>query len=169
MVYKVGVTHVSHFLKEVDIFKGLSEQHLDRIAGLCEEYSFKAGDYLGIQGTRGDKIYIIRRGEITVNTGAGQTQLVVRTVRERETFPVAVLFEPPLLVTTTRAATDGEAFALPRVRLMELCELEPKIGMHIFKAVCEILMSRYRYTLNRLAESADADVHIGALRDGSEV
>ena len=46
MVYRVGVKHLSHFLGEVDIFQSLSERHLDRIAALCEEREFKAGDFV---------------------------------------------------------------------------------------------------------------------------
>ncbi len=37
MVYRVNVKHISRFFQEVDIFQGLSERHLDRIASLCQE------------------------------------------------------------------------------------------------------------------------------------
>lgn len=169
MVYRVDVKNVTSFLHEVDIFQGLAERQLDRIAGLCEEWSFRAGDYLGLQNEQGSRLYIIRHGEITVTTSANEMNAVVRTVRERETLPVAVLFEPPLLVTTAKAATDGEALVIPRVRLLELCELEPKIGMHVYKSVCGILMNRYRYTLHRLSDMADSTISISSLSDGAEV
>ncbi len=169
MVYRVGVGHITNFLREVDIFQELPERYLDRIAALCDEWSFKEGDYLGFQDERGERLYIIRKGEIVVTTGSQETDVVVRTVREREAFPIAALFKPPLLVTTTRAATDGEAFVIPRVRLLELCELEPRIGMHIFKASCEILMHRYRYTLQRLSEAVNPAEHINPEWEGAEV
>ena len=169
MVYRVDVKHVTNFLHEVDIFRGLAERQLDRIAGLCEEWSFRTGDYLGVQNEQGSRLYVIRYGEITVTTTTDEMDVVVRTVRERETLPVAVLFEPPLLVTTARAATDGEALVIPRVRLLELCELDPKIGMHVYKSVCGILMNRYRYTLHRLSGMADLTISINSLADGAEV
>lgn len=169
MVYRVGVSHIRNFLQEVDIFQELPERHLDRIAALCDEWSFKEGDYLGRQDERGDRIYIIRKGEIIVTTGSQDTYVVVRTVHEGETFPIAALFKPPLLITTTRAATDGEAFVIPRVKLLELCELEPGIGMHIFKSGCEILMHRYRYTLQRLSEAVSPAIHINPSWEGAEV
>ena len=58
---------------------------------------------------------------------------------------------------------------IPRVRFMELCELEPRIGMHIYKAVCGVLMSRYRYTLERLAESLDPASQLDPAWKGAEV
>ena len=169
MVYRVDVKHVTSFLHEVDIFRGLAERQLDRIAGLCEEWNFRAGDYLGLQNEQGTRLYIIRHGEITVTTSTDEMNAVVHTVRERETLPVAVLFEPPLLVTTAKAATDGEALVIPRVRLLELCELDPKIGMHVYKSVSGILMNRYRYTLNRLSDMPDSTISISSLSDGAEI
>ena len=46
MVYRVDVSHVAQFLRGVDIFQGLSERHLERIASLCGERSFEPGDHL---------------------------------------------------------------------------------------------------------------------------
>ena len=134
----------------MDIFRGLSDRNLDRIAGLCEEASFGAGGYLGKQNEAGTHVHIIRKGEFTVTTGSGESSIVVRSVGPYETLHLAVLFEPPILVTTAHAATDGEAWVIPRVRLMELCELEPSIGMHIYQAACAIVIRRYRHTLDRL-------------------
>ena len=154
MVYRSASAYVLHFLSEVDLFRGLSERHLERIAALCEDFAYSAGDYLGFQDEPGDRLYLVRSGEITATTGPADNPLEVRTVVSHEAFPVAALFNPPILVTTSRAATDGTAFIIPRVRLLELCEIEPIIGMRIFNNASAILASRYRNTLDRLAESA---------------
>ena len=153
MVYRSPAALDTHFLSEVDLFRGLSARHIERVAALCEEIQFKAGDYLGYQDELGDRLYVVRSGEVTATTGARDKPVAVRTVTPREAFPVAILFNPPKLVTTSRAATDGVALAIPRVRLLELCELEPRIGLHIFSAACGILASRYRYALDRLAQT----------------
>ncbi len=151
MVYRSASAYALHFLSEVDLFRGLSERHLERIAALCEDFAYSAGDYLGFQDEPGDRLYLVRSGEIVATTGPSGNPLEVRTVVSHEAFPVAALFNPPILVTTSRAATDGTAFVIPRVRLLELCELEPRIGMHIFSKASAILASRYRHTLDRLA------------------
>ena len=142
---------------------------MDRVAGLCEEWEFNEGQVMGIQDEPGHRIYIIREGEITVTTGARDRALVVRTVREREAFPVAALFDPPLLITSSHATTSGSAFVIPRVRLMELCDLVPRIGMQIYKAASVILVSRYRYTLDRLADPLRNDTEIAPRMAGGEV
>jgi CRP-like cAMP-binding protein len=168
MLYRSPAAIVTHFLREVDLFQGLSTRHIERVGALCEDLDFKAGDYLGYQDEPGDRLYVVRSGEVTATTGAREKSLVVRTVRPHEAFPVAIFFNPPILVTTSRAATDGSAFVIPRVRLMELCQLEPRIGLHIFSAACGILASRYRYTLDRLAEVVPG-VDISPAGDGGEI
>ena len=168
MLYRSPAAIVTHFLAEVDLFQGLSMRHLERVAALCEDFEFEAGDYLGYQDEPGDRLYIVRAGEVTATTGAREKSLVVRTVRAHEAFPVAIFFNPPVLVTTSRAATDGSAFVIPRVRLMELCQLEPRIGLHVFSTACGILASRYRYTLDRLAEVVTG-VEVSPTVDGGEV
>ena len=169
MVYRVGVQHIAAFLQEVDIFRGLSDRHLQRIAAVSKESRFSTGDYLGIQNELGSELYVIRRGRVIVTTGSDDAKIVVRTVTERETVPVAVLFEPPLMVTTTRAATDGDAIVMPRVGLMELFDIEPAIGVHIYKAACSVVASRYRYALSRLADSIGAPVQLDPRWSGAEV
>lgn len=169
MVYRTNVSYITHFLREVDMFSGLSERNLDRIASLCEEHTFAPGEHLGMQDERGVRLYVVREGEIAVTVGSQDTGVVVRTVRARETFPIAVLMEPPILVTTTQAVTEVDAYVIPRVRLMELCELEPEIGMHIYRASCSIIMNRYRYTLAMLSDSVGHPTRLNPVWRGAEV
>lgn len=169
MVYRTNVSYISHFLREVDMFSGLSERNLGRIASLCEEFSFAPDEHLGMQDERGARLYVIRDGEIRVTVGSQDTDVVVRTVRARETFPIAVLMEPPILVTTTQAVTEVNAYVIPRVGLMELCELEPEIGMHIYRASCAIIMNRYRYTLAMLSDNVGHPARLNPVWRGAEV
>ena len=169
MVYRTNVSYISHFLREVDMFSGLSERNLDRIASLCEEHTYAPDEYLGMQDERGARLYVIRDGDIAVTVGSQDTGVVVRTVHARETFPIAVLMEPPILVTTTQAVTEVNAYVIPRVRLMELCELEPEIGLHIYRASCGIIMNRYRYTLAMLSDSVGHPTRLNPVWRGAEV
>ncbi len=169
MVYRVNVKHISRFFQEVDIFQGLSERHLDRIASLCEEETFQPGELLTTRDDIGDKLYVLRSGQLKVSTGSRDSDFVVRTLHEKETFPLAILMEPPTLVTTNEAITEVETYVMPRVRLLELCELETRIGLHIYKASFAILMSRYRYTLSELADSVSSETRINPAWKGAEV
>ena len=151
MVYRVAPSHTVQFLESVDIFRGLTGRDLERVAALCQEWTFSAGDSLGVQNEPGAGLYIVRNGEVTATHESPEKSVVVRTMKPREAFPVAVLFDPPILVTTTHAATDGDGIVIPGSQLRELFELEPRVGMHVYRAVCGILAGRYRHTLERFA------------------
>ena len=169
MVYRVNVEHISRFLQEVDVFRGLSERHLLRIAALCEEETFAAGERLTTRDERGAKLFVLRTGELKVSTGSRESDVVVRTLYEKETFPLAIFMEPPTLLTTNEAITDIEAYTMSRVRLLELCELETRIGLHIYKACFSLLMSRYRYMLAELADLMEPGTRINPAWKGAEV
>ena len=151
MVYRIAQSHTVQFLEGVDIFRGLPDRDLERVAALCQEWTFKEGDSLGVQNEPGSLLYMVREGEVTATNESPETSVVVRTMKPQEAFPVAVLFDPPILVTTTHAATDGNGLVIPRSQLRELFDLEPRVGMHVYRAVCGILAGRYRYTLERFA------------------
>ena len=151
MVYRVARSHTVQFLESVDIFRGLTGPDLERVAAICHEWNFRAGDALGAQNEPGSILYIVRSGEVTATHESPEKSVVVRTMRPREAFPVAVLFDPPVLVTTTHAATDGDGFVIPGSQLRELFDLEPRVGMHVYRTVSGILAGRYRRTLERFA------------------
>ncbi len=132
------------------------------------EETFQSGELLTTRDDKGDKLYVLRSGQLKVSTGSRATD-VVRTRYEKETFPLAILMEPPTLVTTNEAITEVETYVMPRVRLLELCELETRIGLHIYKASFAILMSRYRYILSELADSVSSKERINPAWKGAEV
>ena len=70
MVYRTNVRYISHFLREVDMFSGLAERNLDRIASLCEEHTYAPGEFLGMQDELGTRLYVVREGEIAASVGS---------------------------------------------------------------------------------------------------
>ena len=71
----------------------------------------------------------------------------MRTAHAGETVPLAVIIDPPVLVTTVEAASDGEVFAIPRKRLLDLFEKQPLIGFQVYRAAAKAFEHRYRMTL----------------------
>jgi len=47
-------------LKGVEVFDGLSDAELKRIAGICQEARYQKGDMITTQGETGDEMFIIR-------------------------------------------------------------------------------------------------------------
>lgn len=153
-------------LRETDVFEGLTDHELRLVASVGRRRAVTAGERLAHAGSRGADIYTIFSGELRLLTRRGETESAVRVAGPRETVPLAALLDPPLLVTTIEAATDGEVFAIPRARLVDLCEIQPMIGLQVYRATAKAFEHRYRKTLDDLAASLQSVLDFSRLGAG---
>ena len=137
-------------LRESDVFEGLTDHELRLVASCGQRQRVIAGERLAHAGGRGDNVYVILEGELRLLTRGEEGELPVRSAHAGETVPLAVLLEPPLLVTTVEAAAAGEVFVIPRLRLLELFDLQPMIGLQVYRAAAKVFEGRYRKTLDGL-------------------
>src|SRR5689334_19409888 len=56
-------------LKGVEVFEGLSDAELKRIAGICQEAQYQKGEVITTQGEAGDEMFIIREGFVEISVG----------------------------------------------------------------------------------------------------
>src|SRR5687767_1593555 len=56
-------------LKGVEVFEGLSDAELKRIAGICQEAEYQKGEIITTQGESGDEMFIIREGFVEISVG----------------------------------------------------------------------------------------------------
>jgi CRP/FNR family cyclic AMP-dependent transcriptional regulator len=70
---------LQEILKTVELFIGLDDQQLERLMEISHEKRFKVGELVFAQGDDGDKLYIIREGQISIQVNregeASQAQL----------------------------------------------------------------------------------------------
>ncbi|MFQ5381941.1 MAG: Crp/Fnr family transcriptional regulator [Dehalococcoidia bacterium] len=137
-------------LSETDIFRGLTGEQLDRVVALGRWRTVERGARLGEAGEPGAEVYAILRGRLRLLSPRGSDELAVRLARTSETIPLAALMDPPLLVTGIEASDRTDVFAIPRDGLLDLCDQEPAIGLHVFRGVTATFERRYRSTLDGL-------------------
>jgi hypothetical protein len=135
-------------LRESDVFEGLTGIELSYLAAIGHRRAVSAGERLAEGGSRGETLFLVLEGELSLLTHT-LPEVPVRTARPGETVPLAVLIDPPVLVTTVEAASDGEVFAIPRSRLLDLFEKQPLIGFQVYRAAAKVFEHRYRMTLER--------------------
>lgn len=144
------------FLREVDVFQSLTDHELGMIASVCAPKTFSAGDFLAREGSRGDHLFIIMKGQVRVSSKSEGDQLTVRIVRGKESVPLASILEPPLLITTAEAMETVETLAIPRAMLLRICELQPMLGVQVYKATAGVLARRYRAMLQQVTGQLEA-------------
>jgi CRP-like cAMP-binding protein len=112
-----------------------------------------AGERLARGGSRGESLFVILTGELSLLTHDA-SEKPVRTAHPRETVPLAAIIEPPVLVTTVEAQTDAEVFVIPRIRLLDLFDGQPMIALQVYKAAAK--------SFDTLSDDSD---HPGDLED----
>lgn len=142
-------------LLSVDIFRGLSVQHVAQVASIARLTRFPEGSLLAKHGERGDTLYIIREGQVQLTTPTLQGEVTVRIAGPGETLPLASLLGDGRLITNAYAMGEVQAVAIPCSAFLDLCQRHPEIGLHVYRFVAASLGGRYGNTLTRLAGTLD--------------
>lgn len=154
-------------LRETDVFDALTDHELRLVAGVGEVRPIVAGTRLAHAGHRGDNLYVILEGQVRLLARGGDGEVPVRVAEAGETVPLAVILDPPVLVTSVEAITDGEVLTIPRLQLLALCELQPMLGLHLYRAAAKVFERRYRKTLERVTDGLRKALELAAA--GAEI
>ena len=107
-------------LQKVDLFDGLPEADLRRIAGIVEGSTLPAGEALFEEGDPGDAYYIVFSGavEILKSSSHGEEKLAVR--RSGDGFGEMALLNDAPRSATARASEDTRLMVVPREAFQDL-------------------------------------------------
>ncbi len=134
-------------LRQSDLFRDLNEIHLDLILMICEEISYRSGEYVFRQGDPGDALYIVARGEAEIimepqdDRAAG---LIIATSKQNDTFGEILLVDEGTRSASVRCKTDTQLIRISRDRLLRLCYDYPEIGFHIMHRIAAGLAIKLR-------------------------
>lgn len=145
-------------LKQVDVFRDLSDDQLAKVAAIGAVSTVSAGDTLGLGGESGDQLYVILEGEAHLTTHSEVGEISVRIALPGEAFPLATLLGSGTLVTSGRALTDMQVLAIPRSELLDLCYREPELGIRVYASVGRLFSNRYAETLAHVAIVAEREL-----------
>ena len=97
-------------LRDLPIFKGLSNTEFENLKGLCKEEQFFDGDVLFNEGDSPEAVYIIKRGSVRIIKTEEGRQVELATLFNGEIFgEMGVLNNAPRLAS---AVVSGEAILL---------------------------------------------------------
>ena len=99
-------------LREIALFEGLDEGHLEEILRVSEPVLVEADEYVFEEGDRGDHFYVIVRGEIELRKAAGDGMRPLATLGGGQAFG-----EMALLNQTSRSAA---AYAVSDTYLLSI-------------------------------------------------
>ncbi|MEA3308442.1 MAG: cyclic nucleotide-binding domain-containing protein [Chloroflexota bacterium] len=144
------------FLRDTDIFYGLSKKHLEAIAGICQEVRFEEDELIVRENAPSDELYIVVEGrvEIVIDPSVigapgqrlpGPTGIV--TLRPGQTFGEIGLVDHGLRSASVRAASPKTLLlSISRQDLLRLCEKDHELGYNLMRNIAEELAFKIRNT-----------------------
>jgi CRP-like cAMP-binding protein len=133
-------------LKGVDIFEGLTEQELRRIAAICREAKYAKGQVVTSQGEEGDEMFVVRDGLVEVTVGeAGEGPRTVVNLGTGQVVGEMALVDRGPRSATVGCVTDVTLNVIERDAFEKLCKSSAQIGMVVYRNLAADLSFKLRH------------------------
>jgi len=151
-------------IRGIPTLAGLSDDELKLIAPLFSEKTFHVGDFIIVEETQGNSMYIINRGTVLV-TKSDRTgeQVTLGVLRDGAFFGELSLFDYLPRSATVTAIEETSIFMLTRDDLDDVFSKNLSIANKLYKSTLLEIFSRFR---KRLSSFTFSQYH---LREKNEI
>lgn len=131
-----------------DVFAGLSDSSLEKIAKLCKQRVYEAGQYCVVQGEVADKLLIVNGGkvasEIQVHVPPNTYTVTITTLTKGRVAAWSALVPPHVLTGSIKCIERTPVISITASDLQRIFEEEPSIERIVMKNLAGIISSRLR-------------------------
>jgi signal transduction histidine kinase len=142
---------IKDILASSDLFKGLSDDELDKLLPLCRVEVYEAGMVIACEGEACRYVQTIESGKVALETNIaiGRTSVESATIdvlSDGSNLCVSALIEPSILTDTGRCLETTRVLALDTEGLKTLFEENPQIGYKVARNLAKVVSSRLQNT-----------------------
>lgn len=145
----------TRILQQAEIFNGLAPEDLDIILSISKSQDYNTGDIIFEEGSASDELYVIDSGEVDIEMLPSQIgdfethprSIIITTLRRGQSFGEMALVSDGIRAATARCAQhDTRLIVIPRVRLLEVFEQNPRLGLKLMHNLAADLATKIRAT-----------------------
>jgi CRP-like cAMP-binding protein len=141
-------------LRNMEYFRGCSQQQLQRLAGLASEVDFPARKTIFNQHDRAENVYVIVSGRVSL-------AVCTRSVGCRQIMEVSAgdligwspLLDRPRLSDTAATMTPVKALVFQGEALLNLCQEDTSFGYQFMRRTAKVLAERLGATWIQLLDA----------------
>ena len=112
---------IENFLKEVELFKNLNNNEVNKLASSIEVIELKSGEYLFKQNTPRTKIYIIYKGRVKLfKQSVYGTEEALASFTAKDFLSEGALMDDYPHSTSARTMEDSVIFTIQRKKFDDL-------------------------------------------------
>lgn len=129
------------YLREVDLFRGLSELEIEQLASMMETRAYRAGELIVGPDTPPGSVYIVREGTVRLfHRGPGEREVTVELLGRGRLFGISALFGRPRRGLLAAAATDAAICVVEARRFLELIGQQPTLLLNLVGQLADQLI-----------------------------
>lgn len=140
-------------LKEIPLFRNLSEGMLTEFAGYFKQNSYSAGDVIFKEKSTGDTLYILVNGEVVIEKAMDEEGREFKTLAilsAGDFFGEMSVIEGQVRFAQARASADAELFEVGRTQFFSFIKEHPETGISIFSEIMRTVFRRLQHTSSEL-------------------
>lgn len=150
----VGEKVSTQDLRSVDIFAGLSEDDLKKIARVCNQRAYQAGECCAAEGETTDQLCIVNGGKVAIEMRidvAPYTQMLnVAALGKGRVCAWSALVEPHVLTASIKCIERAQIISIKASDLQQVFEERPSIETVVMKNLTRVISSRLRESRSQL-------------------
>jgi len=139
-------------IMESDLFKGVSQRFIARIANSAEEQTCKKNSVIFKKGEQASHFYVLIAGDVHIEVGGSEGALAVR--RAGEVFGWSALVEPYTYTATARCAAETKILRISRDLVEAAIKEHPNEGLAFLKNLTGIIAGRLRFAYRLISPEA---------------
>jgi CRP-like cAMP-binding protein len=143
------MSKIKAFLKQIEMFMGLSDSMLDEVAKLCQPVTYEAESTIIERNSPPTHFYLIQEGTVRIITTSAQTaqdaaEAVVVTLGNGQSFGEMGLVDNGTRSATVKAITQTQLLVIDCALLRNLCEANTDLGYHVMRNIAADLSFKLR-------------------------
>jgi CRP/FNR family transcriptional regulator len=129
---------VASLLKNVRLFRDLSDEELAVISKLALKRNFRERMVVFMQGEPLDRVFFVHRGRVKIyRTDALGNEQLIRFIQQGEMFPHAGFFRRGVYPAHAEVVEDSELFVIPIDSFEQMLLSYPQISIKLFRIMSE--------------------------------
>jgi aspartate ammonia-lyase len=132
-------------LKNIVLFKDLTEAELDLLAQKVTRRTYPLGSYLFHAGTTRTEMFVIQTGEVEILRGIGDIQRNVARIGEGNFVGEGAMLDEDEHTNSCRAVVESRVLTLERQAVEDLLKSNPEMAGKILSQVARVMAYRLKY------------------------
>jgi len=137
------------FLRNIELFKGMPEEDLERLCDMVEPVHLSHGEELFAEGSQGDRAYIIESGELEILKNTNNRTMLLSVRGPGDVIGEMALLEQAPRNASVRARGETDLLAIHQEQFDHLLKISPTASRVLLNTV----LARFRSTSAALSQS----------------